>query len=256
MDDSFGDAIQPRSWVTTAFALITAAERSLAGPPLAEESERAGQLCVYAMLAGLAIENLVKGWLHECDARHMTTVADGRLQKDIPGHALTWFVERTGMPLRPQDEELLRALQQAVVWSGRYPVAKTRTAHDVRRPTPSLGTVRSLLRRLTDHLRAPDKFDRDGFETAVAALADRVWVRPACTLFEEVKVGNAVVQVFVCGETAMAWKVPGDPQDWLGREAAKKRVREALPSLLGKRAVLPGYWCATWCRGVVTLEPD
>ena len=76
----------------------------------------------FLLLAGLAIENALKGLLISKEP----SIADFKVKWDVGqgGHDLRDLFERS--VLRPTNEEgeFLDALTQAVLWSGRYPVPK------------------------------------------------------------------------------------------------------------------------------------
>ena len=72
------------------------------------------------MLAGLSLENLVKGILIGQDA---TLVGGNKVAwSGSRGHNLEELLHRAGIPLMTGDKELLELLAHNVMWGGRYPV--------------------------------------------------------------------------------------------------------------------------------------
>jgi hypothetical protein len=76
---------------------------------------------VFLMLAGFAIEALLKGILI---AGNPTTVSQGRLPKWLLNHDLAGLMQRANVRLTEAEAELLRRLTEAVQWRGRYPVPR------------------------------------------------------------------------------------------------------------------------------------
>lgn len=78
-----------------------------------------------AMLAGMAIENMLKGLILQGTAR------DARLElmskKKLITHDLVTLATRAGVELADFEQELLARLSRFIVWAGRYPVALTAT---------------------------------------------------------------------------------------------------------------------------------
>jgi hypothetical protein len=79
----------------------------------------------FAMLAGMAIENMLKGLILQRTAR------DARLElmskKKLITHDLVTLATRAGVELADFEQELLARLSRFIVWAGRYPVALTAT---------------------------------------------------------------------------------------------------------------------------------
>jgi hypothetical protein len=78
----------------------------------------------FAMLAGLAIENMLKGAIQEITPR-----AARRIEKT---HNLVKLAEKLDLTLSSEEHELLERLTMFVEWAGRYPVALDEAA--TRRP--------------------------------------------------------------------------------------------------------------------------
>ena len=168
----FGGAIQPMEWLASARALILAAERSQVAPlaPRLEGRHSDTELVrVYCMLVGFAVENVVKGWFHECDVRHISTVADGELKKDMRNHRVRDLVQRTGFRLQSGDADLLEQLGEAAVWSGRYP-SPTKATDLPALPAPKVEPVRELLARVLAHIGKPQNLFGTMFERGVCDL--------------------------------------------------------------------------------------
>lgn len=69
----------------------------------------------FALLAGLAIENMLKGAVQEVTPR-----AERQL---VQGHDLIKLAKRLGLSLSSEESDLLERLTRFVKWAGRYPVA-------------------------------------------------------------------------------------------------------------------------------------
>jgi len=134
-------ARDPRTWLTTARMLKRAADilwqtywaefrtsmdeyvrRVKAGwVPCHSESTWSEMARPYMLLAGFAIENLLKGlWL----ARDAAALKGDRLDFGSRGHDLKWLSVRASLQLN-QDELLeLELLTNSIVCSGRYSISK------------------------------------------------------------------------------------------------------------------------------------
>ena len=79
---------------------------------------------VFFFLAGLAIENLVKGLLvlHGGVEAHRAS-----LPGELKGHGIWARVARLKISLSPEEAQLVRRLETAVEWAGRYPVPREAT---------------------------------------------------------------------------------------------------------------------------------
>ena len=71
----------------------------------------------YMLLAGFAIENAVKGLII---SQQDTPVNLQRLPDEVRGHNLKVLFATAGVQLAAKDELLIEALQEAIVWKGRY----------------------------------------------------------------------------------------------------------------------------------------
>ena len=76
---------------------------------------------MFQLLAGLALENLVK-------AVPIKKFGSGFEGKTIPqwveGHDLLKLFKRAGIELLSAEEDFLQRLTECVIWAGRYPVPK------------------------------------------------------------------------------------------------------------------------------------
>ncbi len=71
----------------------------------------------YMLMSGFAIENLVKGLI----IVHREDVANsGRLDKKIAIHDLFKLFGRAKIMISDSDQDLVKALNEAVLWKGRY----------------------------------------------------------------------------------------------------------------------------------------
>ena len=82
---------------------------------------------VYMMLAGLALENLLKGIriarapdLVQPESKKPEALLDGRLT----GHLKKEMFDAAGISLDPEEEGLVSRLERFIRWAGRYPVDK------------------------------------------------------------------------------------------------------------------------------------
>jgi hypothetical protein len=69
----------------------------------------------FALLAGLAIENMLKGAIQQMTPRALRNL--------VIGHDLIKLAKRLDLPLSPAESDLLERLTRFVKWAGRYPVA-------------------------------------------------------------------------------------------------------------------------------------
>ena len=107
----------------------------------------------YMLLAGLAIENAVKGLII---SRQDAPVNLQRLPDEVRGHDLQALFTTAGLHLAAWDELLIEALQEAIVWKGRYHTPLHLNAIDGTYPLLDYGktffrpdNVRRLFVRLT-----------------------------------------------------------------------------------------------------------
>jgi hypothetical protein len=80
---------------------------------------------VFFFLAGLAIENLVKGLLVQ---RRVATTTTSALAEELPRHGILDRLKKLEITLSQREAKLARRLEAAVPWPGRYPVP-TKAAH-------------------------------------------------------------------------------------------------------------------------------
>lgn len=107
----------------------------------------------YFLLAGFALENLLKGYLV---AANPSLITDGTLSKDIKTHKLSiLFKKIEGFDLDSQESEFCSIAEQAIPYWGRYPVPLTFS-----KVVPEVG--------LTDELR-------QGFLTVYDRLDERLY---------------------------------------------------------------------------------
>jgi hypothetical protein len=86
---------------------------------------------VHMMLAGLAIENLCKGYLVEhLSPKDRNTIKGGSFPKSLNTHNTLKLIESTGMTLSDTEKYLIDQIYQAN-WRGRYPGP---TSHEDIRP--------------------------------------------------------------------------------------------------------------------------
>jgi hypothetical protein len=112
---------------------------------------------VFQMLAGYAIESLLKGILV---AREPNLVKDGKLSGQLAsGHNLEGLFQRAGIKLTEPTQKFIRRLAGAVQ-SGRYPV--TKTANKMERWKESSSTDLDRFLELHERLRTRllDEMDR------------------------------------------------------------------------------------------------
>jgi hypothetical protein len=172
MTGALAQAIQPQEWLRVARSLVVAAERSQIARSRDEHVSADDLSGVYCMLAGFAVENVIKGWSHECDVRHITTLDAGELQDDMRTHNVKSLVERTLLALEDGDARLLEALGETVIWRGRYPCPTNADALGSLTNRPLVVEVRRLLRRLFSHIGKPDNLLASEFERGVTGLID------------------------------------------------------------------------------------
>jgi hypothetical protein len=76
---------------------------------------------VFFLLAGLAIENLVKGLLVQRLSFGSNFTS---LPRELKGHGIKERLRRLRINLSPEEEQLVRRFEIAVTWAGRYPVPR------------------------------------------------------------------------------------------------------------------------------------
>ena len=112
-------AAEPLSWLLKAESLVAAFEVLIADDErlaLEGQPERRIQSVAY-MLAGFAIENLLKGLLV---ARESPVEKDGKFK--FATHDLRQLAQDAGYELDESENRLLERVQEFTVWTGRYPV--------------------------------------------------------------------------------------------------------------------------------------
>ena len=130
-------AKSPEAWRRTALGLKRSADiiwgqwfeifQRLDGGQIAKATpQEAGDvyllLPTFLLLYGFAIENVSKGLLVAKDASVVESVIKWKVKGG--GHDLRELYTATGLLVATDEQELLDALTQAVLWAGRYPVPK------------------------------------------------------------------------------------------------------------------------------------
>lgn len=120
----------PINWLYRAEILKKAADKTL---EQMEADENAATVeggwvdPVYKYLAGVTIENLLKGIII---AKHPELITNDQMDKNLAKHDI-WRRQKGGLlqdiaPLLTQEErDLLKVLEIHVIWRGRYPIAKS-----------------------------------------------------------------------------------------------------------------------------------
>jgi hypothetical protein len=87
---------------------------------------RRGGHKVVLLLRGLAVENLLKALIigRLPEAERWALVKSGELTTSLTKHDLAGLARAADFPVTPEIAALLLRLQEAVVWSGRYPMPK------------------------------------------------------------------------------------------------------------------------------------
>jgi hypothetical protein len=125
-------SIDPKTWLRSGERLKTAADalrKSSLWPAKRKPYDRKSAVAdfhygpVYMLLAGLAIETLIKGIVV---ARHPDFVKQQKLSRELTNHNLTDLYGTAGLMKNRGHYNLLLRLQNYVVIFGRYPVAKTK----------------------------------------------------------------------------------------------------------------------------------
>jgi hypothetical protein len=125
-------SIDPKAWLMSAEHLKTAADalhRSSLWPAKREPYDQKYAVAdfhygpVYMLLAGLAIETLIKGIIV---AKHPDFVKQQKLSGELTNHNLIDLYRTAGLMKSKDHDDLLLRLQNYVVIFGRYPVTKTK----------------------------------------------------------------------------------------------------------------------------------
>jgi len=82
-------------------------------------SDDVGLFHTHMFLAGLALENAVKGLLVQ---QGSLTITRGRLKWGCSGHDIERLMDKASIPLSLAERDLVRRLSACVTWAGRYPV--------------------------------------------------------------------------------------------------------------------------------------
>lgn len=153
----------PGSWLLSAKTLKVSADLILAEVTKTIETyhplgrapgEKQFQILSYMLLAGLALENLVKGILIARNPELITEHLDTTLGR----HNLVGLAQRVGGKLSKEETRLLTQLSQYVLWGGRYPIAKNYQASSERNfSTQDPVKIDSLFERFSSILSTVDR---------------------------------------------------------------------------------------------------
>jgi hypothetical protein len=103
---------------------------------------------VYMMLIAYCIENLLKGYIIECDREriHRETLQTGKLPKGVKSHNLPALAKKCNLKLTELENNLLRRLSEHAIWFGRYPFSSSAPYYLVfkKPPKPTIDTGWSL----------------------------------------------------------------------------------------------------------------
>ncbi|MBL8991727.1 MAG: hypothetical protein JNM63_00205 [Spirochaetia bacterium] len=115
------------SWLFSAMHLERATEVLLAQSKLdfdARTRQKPGDPCdvsidsVAKMLAGMTIENLLKGVIA---IKQSVIKENGEMEAGVKSHDLLDLAEKSKIDVDLKTREMLERLEDAIVWSGRYP---------------------------------------------------------------------------------------------------------------------------------------
>lgn len=123
---------EPDMWHTSAYGLKHAADAVLAkikadmtalasGKPSAKHFRKLPVVYAYMLLAGLAIENLIKGLSIKKDS---ALIDNGKLDQSLGKHDLLALARKAGVRLTEEERSLVERLTEYVIWAGRYPIPK------------------------------------------------------------------------------------------------------------------------------------
>jgi hypothetical protein len=171
--------LNPREWISTADELTGAAE-VLAPQAMAwwdnlkewsngrRSFPKNGYHSTVLMLYAFAIENLCKGYLvNQLSSEEKESIrTSGKLPREFKIHDLKKLVERIGLKPDLEDEDMLKRLERASVWGGRYPIpmdySKERATYSDGKQYSTallgrtdLARTRTLTQRIRDHVDMP-----------------------------------------------------------------------------------------------------
>jgi hypothetical protein len=88
---------------------------------------------IYMMLIAYCIENLLKGYIIECNREriHSETLRTGKLPTDIKSHNLSALAKKCNLKLTELENNLLRRLSEHAIWYGRYPFGPSVPDHHI-----------------------------------------------------------------------------------------------------------------------------
>jgi hypothetical protein len=112
-------ATLPVTWLLKADELLAAFELPLANEP-ESQSHRPRLSSVAFMLAGFAVEDLIKGLLVQ---KGTGVESKGRFQ--LHSHDSLTLADHAALPLTEEEHLLLERLQDYLTWVGRYPIPLT-----------------------------------------------------------------------------------------------------------------------------------
>lgn len=158
-------ALTPEAWRNTGKRLMKGAD--LMWPPLArsiidyrkgKKSEDVDYFAPFFLLAGLAVENYVKGRLIEERIKDGRPVQDFKELFEKPAglfytkrqHDVWALARKTSLVLSETEENLLRRLSKFVLWGARYPVPRHADDPDFRRDTRDrdMEEIKQLIQKL------------------------------------------------------------------------------------------------------------
>lgn len=114
----------------------------------------------YAMLAGMTIENMLKGLIVQRTPRSARQdLFPKKGKRPLETHNLRLLINRAAVPVGSLDVDLLKRLTTFVTWAGRYPVPLHEAAAKESRILKSddFRRLAALVERLSAaHLKSPD----------------------------------------------------------------------------------------------------
>jgi hypothetical protein len=173
--ERFDQSIQWMRWLEMGRAHLIAAECVASRRNSDDVCDEQDVMAVFYMLAGYAVENIVKGWLHDDEVRHHNSVEQGRLGKAIKTHDVRSLVLTTGFPAASGDQALLDALTEANQWSGRYPAPLSAQGLRNRPARPPVHDLKDFMRRFVAHIGRVASECPNPFERQVGCILTNWW---------------------------------------------------------------------------------
>jgi hypothetical protein len=155
----------PEAWLNAAWKLKRAAEEidtfSLLGRGFSNHTAKGRDaellllMPVYRLLMGLSFENLLKGIIV---AHGKPAGSKGKLDKSFKEHEISKLLEQLDTnkcALISEEREILKELQQYVIWAGRYPIPLTAKNYQIALAYSSEKHRKELIlwERLAEHLK-------------------------------------------------------------------------------------------------------